>query len=389
MYHFRHMPKPRRKRPRTRHRSPRIPSRPHILVALWWWDPRLLQGIARYAHEKNWFLDTRVRFLHRLPIRRHYDGAIIFPGRDQRILKNAGKIGAPLITLDQHDNLLSSSRVFCDDFQIGRTAADHFHDRGLEQVGFVEFQGPASRAEQARGQGLREQCRKLGLRFHLLPFYGLQKALRRIPAPLGLLAPSDELAVEVLADCLEAGLRVPEQVSVLGVDDFETLCLHTPVPLSSINLNLEYWGYEAARELDLRLRRPKAPASTVVIPNLGVSERASTDIVHVPNEHLAAALHYLRNNFIQPITIAQLVQAVGVSRQSLQNYFHRYLGRTMHQELMRLRVEHARQLLQRTALNLEEIASASGFRDRQHLHRVFRSSTETTPGRYRRRCAKS
>ncbi len=355
----------------------------HVLLALWWWDERLLRGIAQYGSARGWSLDTRVRFANRLPIRRKYDGAIVFSGRDATLREMAKAIHAPIVNLDQHRVIPGACCVYCDDAAVGHTAGEHLMACGLERIMFVQMRARRSTSEQARFAGLRRGCRAAGITAKAVSIKNLKSKLLNSPMPMGLMAGNDEAAVEAIGICMEARRSVPDDVAVVGVDNFSTVCLYAPVQLSSIDLNLEQWGRRAAAALDAIMAGSRPPASIQRIPNGGVIARASTDVAHRLDPRLAGAMRYLRDNFQRPMKISELVRHVGLSRQSLQNYFQQQLHSTMHQQLSLARVSHAMQLMRRGDESLARIAVASGFRDYQHFHRIFRKQTGMTPSRWR------
>ena len=357
----------------------------HVLLALWWWDERLLRGIARHGTAHGWILDTRVRFANRLPIRRKYDGVIVFSGRDTTLQRMARAIHCPIVNLDQHRPVPGACTVCCDDAAVGQAAGEHLLACGLERIAFVQMRSRRSKSERARFAGLCRAALAAGIHAKAVAIKDLKRKLANTAVPMGLMAGNDEAAVEAIGMCLEAGLTVPDDVAVVGVDNFPTVCLHAPVQLSSMDLNLEHWGQRAAETLDSMMSGIKPSIGNQVIPNAGVMARASTDVAHRLDPRLAKAVRYIRDNFHRPLKISELVRHVGLSRQSLQNYFQMQLHRSMHQHLSTVRIAHATQLMRRGDEGLARIAQASGFRDYQHFHRVFRKLTGLTPSAWRQR----
>jgi LacI family transcriptional regulator len=355
----------------------------HVLLALWWWDERLLRGIARHGAGQGWILDTRVRFANRLPIRRKYDGVIVFSGRDTTLQRMARAIHCPIVNLDQHRPVPGACTVCCDDAAVGQAAAEHLLACGLERITFVQMRSRRSKSERARFSGLHRACLAAGIHAKAVAIRDLKRKLADGQMPLGLMAGNDEAAVEAIGICLEAGFMVPDDVAVVGVDNFPTVCLHAPVALSSIDLNLEQWGQRAAETLDAMMSSGKSKPTNQLVLNGGVIARASTDVAHRLDPRLAKAVRYIRDNFHRPMKISDLVRHVGMSRQSLQNYFQAQLHSTMHQQLSSARVSHAMQLMRRGDEGLARIATASGFRDYQHFHRIFTKHTGMTPSRWR------
>ena len=326
-----------------------------------------------------------MRFAGRLPIRRKYDGVIVFSGHDATLQRMARSIHGPIVNLDQHCSIAGAGTVYCDNAAVGKAAGEHLLACGLERMTFVQMRARRSKSEQARFAGLRQAALAAGIHAKAVAIKDLKRKLVNTAVPMGLMAGNDEAAVEAIGMCLEAGLTVPDDVAVVGVDNFPTVCLHAPVQLSSIDLNLEHWGQQAAETLDSMMSGIKPPIGNQVIPNAGVIARASTDVAHRLDPRLAKAVRYIRDNFHRPMKISELVRHVGLSRQSLQNYFQMQLHHTMHEHLSSVRIAHATQLMRRGDDGLARIAQASGFRDYQHFHRVFRKLTGLTPSAWRQR----
>jgi|GEM_PF-2188613 len=359
----------------------------HVLLALWWWDERLLAGIAGYGAQHGWIVDTRVRFANRLPIRRQYDGVIVFSGRDSALQRRACSIRGPIVNLDQHRSIPGAYTVCCNDIAVGRTAAEHLLACGLERILFLQMRARQSKSERSRFTGLRHACIEAGVKAKAVSVRDLKRRLSSIQMPIGIMAGNDEAAVEAIGICREAGKSVPDDVAIVGVDNFPIVCQHAPVPLSSVDLNLEQWGRLAAAALEDMMSGTRRSDDCQWIANGGVAARASTDVAHRLDPHLALAMRYIRENFRRPVKIRDLVRHVGVSRQSLQNYFRQQLNSTMHQQLTLTRLSFSMHLMRRGDGALGTIALASGFRDYQQFHRHFTRHTGLTPSTWRERHA--
>lgn len=355
----------------------------HILVALWWWDQRLLEGIARFAAGRGWILDMRVRFANRIPIRRSYDGALVFSGRGRSILRAARAIHGPVVNLDQHRPIPGSHGVYCDDGEVGRAAAEHLLACGVQTALFLQVRARRSRSEMARFQGFRRRLREADISVTPTSIKNLPLTLRQASRPLGLMAGNDEAAVEAIGVCRELGIAVPDDAAIVGVDNFLTTCLYAPVQLSSVDLNLEVWGLRAAAALEARMEGKIKPHAEI-IPSNGVVMRASSDVAHRLNPGVSKALRYMRNNYQRHLRISEIVRHVGLSRQTLQNYFQSQLRRSMLEHLTIMRLQHAMELMRREGVALSHVAVASGFRDYQHFHRSFGAHMNTLPSKWRK-----
>ncbi len=354
-------------------------KRRHVLVALWWWDDRLLRGIATYAHEAGWILNAQMRHRFWDRRKRSIDGLITL-ATNRPFIRS---FKAPAVDLSNYRDDFGCPKVIADDAAIGAAAAEHFVRRGIQDIGFVELMNGTSATENDRRESLQRAVHAMGRRFHRLRWKNLHAQLRRLPQPVGLMAVNDDTMIDVMEDCLKRGYEIPDQVALLGVDDVESVCLQAPVPLSSVNLDFERRGYEAARLLDRLMDGKPSPKKPLVVPIRGVTARRSTEVLAVSNPHVVAALRFIREHFHEPLKVRDVMKQLHVSRQAMQNYFQQHVGHSMLDEITRLRVEEAKQLLRKTNLKIEVVAERSGFTDRLHFHRAFTKLTGTPPARWR------
>jgi LacI family transcriptional regulator len=202
---------------------------------------------------------------------------------------------------------------------------------------------------------------------------------------VGIFAPNDIWGVQLTEVCLRAGLQVPEDVAILGVDDDDLLCEFARPALSSIALPTQRIGYEAAREVERLLKRARASLRPLLLPPLRVIARRSTDILAVDDSDVVAALRFIRRQAHQPIRVIDLLREVPTSRRSLERQFRKVLGRSILGEIRRVHVERASQLLALPDLPLHSVAERSGFTDAKRFSTVFRQMVGLTPSAYRHR----
>jgi LacI family transcriptional regulator len=217
----------------------------------------------------------------------------------------------------------------------------------------------------------------------------LQRALTNwlisLEKPVGLLACTDLRARHVLQVCRTQGIRVPDEVAVVGVDNDEMLCGLTTPPLTSIEQGSQRIGYEAAALLAQMMAGKKWRQICHVIPPEGLVARQSTDVVACDDQELAAAVRFIRQRASDPIRVADVLNIAQLSRSTLERKFLDTLGRTIHSEIERVQVERAKQLLVGTTLAAKQIAKQCGFRYAQYMTVVFRRRAGQTPLEYRRK----
>lgn len=213
--------------------------------------------------------------------------------------------------------------------------------------------------------------------------------LRQQPHPLAVLACNDVCAQQVLNACREHGLRVPEEIAVMGVDNDDVLCNLCDPSLTSIEPDTERLGEEAAQTLD-HLLSGRAPATLArAISPLRLVERASTDTVAIEDPILVAALRYIRDNVGEGIAVKDVLAHLGRSRSDLEKRFRLSLQTSVRAEILRRRMDRVCRLLQETDAGLDQVASLAGFATAAHLCRLFRKQFGQTPTVFRTAATKT
>ena len=208
--------------------------------------------------------------------------------------------------------------------------------------------------------------------------------LQQLPKPVGLFASNDVLARSLADTCSQLGLHVPDEVALLGVDDDELECLLTSPPLSSIAIPGERIGYEAAKMLDRAITDGRSGVSRLFLPPIRVVARQSTDTMAIRDPVVIAALRYIQSSAVKGANVANVAQAAGIGRRELERKFRAIVGRSMLQELRRMRIEQAKRLLSGTDLSMPTVARLSGFSSAHRLAIVFRRICGMPPTTYRR-----
>lgn len=363
-------------------------QRKKVLIALYWWEDRVFEGVAQAAAEYGWILDCRMRWMHVIPQLTEWkgDGIIANPGFSeplQPLLDLVKNSGIPTIELQSFGDDPCAARVILDQEAIGRMAARYFLSLGFRNLSYVQFAD--NQLEESRSAGFAEAAQAAGANVFKVRFGSLARTLARQPKPLALWAVNDVNAIDVLTACLDAGYRVPEEVAVMGADDSRVFCDFAEVPLSSVSCNFEEQGRVAARMLHEVMEGNPPAAETVRVRPSGVTSRRSADTIAVPDLAASRALRLIRDRFQEALKMPEIAREVGVSLRRLQNAFRRHFGFTMAHELARVRVEHSKELLTDRRLKLEAVALESGFSNRFHYIRAFQRLTGETPTAFRRR----
>ena len=212
----------------------------------------------------------------------------------------------------------------------------------------------------------------------------LAQWLTSLPKPVGLMACNDDCSRMVMEACKQSGLMVPDMVGVVGVDNDEVVCGLADPPLSSVAMNFERAGYEAAHALHGLMRnRAKVPTKISVTASHVVARR-STDFVATEEVHLAKALRFIRDQARQAISVDEVARASGCSRRALEKRFRMLLGRSVLDEIRRARTDQIARLLVETDLPVAQIAELLSFPDVQHVARYFRAAKRISPLGFRK-----
>lgn len=372
-------------------------KRKTVLLALGWYVHEIDRGVARYAKEHDWILDDISCHAGALPSWR-IDGVITLfaDARQKKLIDFVKRVHVPVVALSDQVPEIDVPRVLPDNAAIGRTAAVEYLSRGFEHFAFLVLDHTAPVVRE-RMEGFRHAVGAAGKTFAAIDYTDcwetrdahdrllkwLAAEIRKLPKPLAMLAQYDAEANYIVRACLDAGIRIPMDVAVMGVDNDPIYSELGPVPLSSVVSNREHLGYEGASMLD-QLMKGMRVRSPVRIPPSGIVLRQSSDVFAARDPAIAKALNYIAQHLAEPFTIEELARDAGVSRRSLYSKMSGYLGRSLHREIVRQRLAKARQMLQTTDEKLATIAEACGLKDGMGLSKAFRLYEDTTPSQLRR-----
>jgi LacI family transcriptional regulator len=340
------------------------PPRPHIVSQVRQWRPHgIIAGLVlrRVARE--------LIQMHKPLI----DTAYVLPG-----------LNVPLVDVDHAT--------------VGRMAAEYFLERKFSHFGFFG----SEKAEYSRAQesGFGQRVSEAGhsvasIYLELLPdltnasiwrrsTQKIHQWLHRLAKPAAVLC-CDDAPARYLADaCAQIGLRVPDDVALLGVGNDQLDCNLTPPALSSMVAPSQRIGYEAAALLDRLMQGEAWSGQPLLLPPLHIVTRYSTDIMAVDDETVRGALQYIRQHAYEEMSVAELAKQIAVGRRLLERHFREVLGRSVLDEIRRVRVERAKELLIDTHLPIETVAARAGFSSARRLDVVFARLAGVSPSAYRR-----
>ncbi|MCC6126414.1 MAG: substrate-binding domain-containing protein [Pirellulales bacterium] len=360
---------------------------------------QFLRGISDYAHEKkNWILqiNPNVPSLEMRSLEKWHGDGIIATLHTKAEIVAARALPQPVVNLSGAIDQPRLPRVMVDQAAMGRLAAEHLLSCGLSR--FAYFGENNRFYSEQRKQGFLQQLADAGRSCEILecttifnrrnPWYewmeSLERWLRTLRFPIGVLAVHDFAGTVFIETCIRLGLRVPEDVAVIGTGDDIITCDFSVVPLTSVARNSRAVGYQAAALLDRLMAGEPVPEDDVLLRPEGVVRRRSTDVVAVEDPQVAAAVEYIREHLTEPLSLTALERKLDVSRRTLELRFGKSLGCTPSEYIARKRVERAKTLLSACdKLKLQKIANACGFSSPRHFREVFQRISGTTPAEFR------
>jgi len=363
----------------------------------------LLRGIAQYSKLHGPWLFSMGPEFYVLGIEHSYkwikevgaDG-IIAPLWDNKIIDMIVDLGLPAVICGIERPALHICRVVTDDIAVGRISAEYFLVRGFERFAFCGFDDAIW--SQQRAESFSKSVAKAGFKAHI---YRQPKArhlrtmkgeqniiaewLSSLPRPIAIMACNDDRSQDVLAACRIAGIEVPREASILGVDNDELICDLSYPQLSSIATSTERAGYETARVLDKLMAGQQITENEkeVVISPLHVVTRQSTDITAIEDPKVAEAVHYIRKHSSRVIQVGDVAEAVGLSRRALEQRFRKILAHSVHEEIKYARIHQMANMLVDTNLSISQIAGLLGYPDASNVSRYFKKHKGISPSDYR------
>ena len=290
--------------------------------------------------------------------------------------------------------------VKTDHAEIARLAAQHLVERGFRSFAFCGFEG-AIYSEQRREafvqfiQHAGFPCRVFDagepplIAIRQQEGYGwahernLIEWLRQLPKPIGVMACNDVRGHQLLNAARQIDAIVPDEIAVVGVDNYETICELTIPPLSSVAQNTRRIASEAVNLLENMLNGHRPPTAPIVIKPCKLVARRSTDAMAVPDPNLKQAVRCIREKATQGIRVAEVARTAGLSRRELERRFLSAFGHSPGREILNVQIHVVKSLLTETDWPLYRIAEKAGFAHAEYLNVAFKRRTGLTPRGYR------
>jgi len=301
------------------------------------------------------------------------------------------KLGIPVIDVSAARLVADVPYVETDDAAIAGLAAEHFFERDFRHFGFLG---------DARFQWSDNRCRAfveaVASKGHEVSVFARRRTtspadddeaveawLAGLPKPVALLACYDIRGRQAIDACRRAGIAVPDEVAVLGVDDDDVLCGLASPPLSSVIPDAIGAGRLAAELLEQLMRGESLDRIEWLLPPLGIAARQSTDVLAIDDPLVVAAVRHIRDHACDGIKVTDVARVLRTTRRALENRFTKRVGHTPHEEIARVQFRRIEQLLRETDLSLAAVAARTGFKHTEYLTVSFTKRHGMPPSRWR------
>ena len=362
-------------------------------------DRKLLRGMMRYSKENGPWLFYRLspdfrfgegREEWALQWARQWKADAIIGRWDDSKMYLLDNLGVPIVLQNNKSRSDVFSNLTGDYDNTGKMAAEYFRKKLYTEYAFFGITDIVWSEE--RCEGYRREVEKNNGHFYsyMEPITGadreiIKEWLEKLPKPVALFCCDDAHALFITETCKIAGIRVPEDIAILGVDDDDLLCSISDPTISSIQMDVENGGYMTCKLLHQQLMsRDRRPFNVSISP-LGIKERNSTSALNIVDTHVLKIVKTIDNSYSQELKMEELLQTVPLSRRSIEMRFKKATGQTIYQYLLSVRVEHFAYLITTTDRSYVDIAYEVGFRDLTNVSRTFRKYKGCTPLEYRRR----
>ena len=308
--------------------------------------------------------------------------------------------GIVAIAQDYKKKFSSIPNVTGDYLGTGRMAARFFIDRGFRNFGFFGFNDVCWSDE--RCEGFRREVEEAGFggsfyayrmqEIEMVWHYQrnrLREWLATVPKPIAIMACDDNQGSNLIEACHDTGIKIPSEVSVIGVDNDEALCSLGSTTLTSVQMDIERGGWEAAALVERLVADPKAPVADVVLKPIKIVERMSTAAFATDDQQILKAILFIHQNVLKKISVGDVMAEAALSRRLLERRFKIVTGKTLYEYITELKLKHFAEQLQETDLQVMEIALSMGENDTKSISRRFKQIYGCTPGEWRERQRKN
>ncbi len=367
------------------------------------YDRQVIEGIGHYLQSSkvDWDVYLEEDFLTRLDHIEDWGGdGIIADFDDPSIQKMLVNSKIPVVgvggSYSKEEDYPDVPYVATDNIAVVQAAYEKKKKKGLERFAFYGLPSDKDhRWAVEREKAITKLCEADGYECSIYRGHPtrpetwqytmnrLSDWLQGLPNPVGIISVTDARARHLLQACEHIGKLVPDNISIVGIDDDDIARYLSRISLSSVTQGCFEMGFQAAKLLHRRLENSHLKNKRVLVPPAGVSERQSTDFKALNDPYVIQAMHFIRQNASRGIKVDQVLDYVGVSRSNLEQRFKDERGHSIHTEIHNEKLDKACEMLVKGSASTTEIAALCGYPSLQYMYAVFKKHYDKTPREYR------
>lgn len=361
---------------------------------------RILRGLIQYSKEHGPWLFYRLPTYYKTMLgkkgivewAKQWKADAILAQWDHEGTNLLASLNIPIILQNYKSRSPYFSNLTGDYIATGEMAAKFFIKRRFRNFAFYGNKGVVW--SQERAEGFKKEIDKVNGNYYSFESEDLSgkewsnthielgEWLLSLPKPVALFACDDDFALRVSQICKINSIVIPEEISLMGVDNDELICNLSDPPITSIVLEVEKGGYEAGRIIDeLLLHKTNEPPDIIIKPTR-YELRKSTEKFDISNEYVKQVVNYIEDNFASDIKIDGFSDMVPLSRRNLEIKFKEEMGTSIYQFIIDCRLEYFSHLLLTTKRTFYDLAIESGFKDCKNISRIFKKYRGITPVEY-------
>lgn len=362
-------------------------------------DRKLLRGMMKYSKENGPWLFFRTPSDYQFEGGREewivqwakeWQADAIIGRWDEAKLDLLASLNIPVVLQNTRSRSDIYPNLTGDYLRTGQIAAEYFRKKFYTSFAFYGIKDVIWSKE--KGRGFREKV----MQEHSVyseyeedrgTVYDRQRLtdwLKSLPKGTGVFCCDDAHALTITETCKMAGINVPDDIAVLGVDGDDLICEISDPPISSIQLEVEQGGYQTCKLLHQQILTGDRQPFNVIIGPSEIKERNSTRMLNITDSQVMNILKYIEMNYNHEITMNDVFQLVPLSRRSVEMRFKKATGMTIYQYILYVRIERLAYLLSTTDKTFIDLAYEVGFRDYANVARTFRKHKGCSPMEYRR-----
>jgi LacI family transcriptional regulator len=366
---------------------------------------RLLKGIINYSKDKGQWSISRMPTHHKqaigiegiLEVARKWEiNVVIGTFEDDDDISMLRDNGIIVIAQDFKKMLNGVPNITGNYIGTGEMAARYFIDKGFRRFGFFGLKDVCWSDE--RYEGFRKEVKSQGLEDFLYKynmqdidrhwFYersALSEWLKGLPKPIGIMACDDNQGNNLIQACISAGIKIPQEASILGVDNDELLCNLSIPTLSSIAVDIEGGGFQVAQLIEKLVESPDSVFEDIVLQPVKIVPRISTAAFATGDSEILKAVKFIHQNCRRKIPVDDVVEQVALSRRLLEIRFKEVTGESIYQYILLLRLKTFAEMLLETNEQVINIALSLGESDAKSISKKFKAVYGCSPNEYRLR----